>query len=345
MQIDSPLFDLDIIGTENTSVLKLNNTQMVCKGTREYCLSTREEILSNRGFTLPENWDLKWNFHTKSTWTPSQIGGTKLGCHLTPASYSLSTDESNPEDVTEWDDVTVNDIKFLPLSATTAPHEANEITTNSASFKGVQFDRTNDILKADDLADAGVFGSGTDRFLFYFFIKHTDTVTSGERYIFSSDTTRDWALAIDPTDIGGGTTNRAFHVYKNGSILLDTGMAHMAWSTGAYQIIGCGWQGQYEILKLNGGGNLGDESTISSINVAPAQDMFLGARQNALGGRLSGTQWGGTIYEMIYVRDHDAADTPTICEKIEGYLAHKYGQASLLPNTHTYKDHPPRGVT
>ena len=343
MEIDVPLFDLNITGTADKAALKINNTTMVCKGTREYCLSTREEILANRGFTVPTNWDLEWNFHNKSTWTPSQLD--KLECHLTPNSYALSTDESNPEDVTEWDDVTTNDIKFLPLSATSAPHEANEIVTSAASFKGVQFDRTNDILKADDYVDAGIFGSGTDRFLFYFFVKHADTVTSGEKYIFSSDTTRDWALSIDPTDIGGGNTNRAFHLYKNGTEIIDTGMAHMAWSTGSYQIIGCGWSGSYEILKLNGGINQGDESSSSSINVAPAQEMFLGARQNALGGMQAGTQWGGTVYEMIYVRDHAAADTSTICEKIEGYLAHKYGQASLLPSTHTYKDYPPRGVT
>ena len=112
MYIDDALFNIEIIGTEDNSCLKLNNTTMVCRGTREYCLSTREEILVNRGYTVPKDWDLSWSVHRKSTWTPSQL--SSLACHLTPDTYSLSTDTGNPEDVTEWADDTDNGILFKP---------------------------------------------------------------------------------------------------------------------------------------------------------------------------------------------------------------------------------------
>ena len=36
---------LDIIGTEETSILRLNQTELVSKGSRDYILSVREAVL------------------------------------------------------------------------------------------------------------------------------------------------------------------------------------------------------------------------------------------------------------------------------------------------------------
>ena len=54
---------------------------------------------------------------------------------------------------------------------------------------------------------------------------------------------------------------------------------------------------------------------------------------------VAGTFWDGTMYEFMFF---DGSLLISDMEKIEGYLAHKYGQESLLPDTHTYKDNPPR---
>ena len=93
MHIDVPLLDIEIIGTAETSILKINRETLASKGSREYCLSVREELLANRGFSKPEDWDMKWNSHTLSTWTPSKLSG--LTCHLDTDSYSLSADSNN----------------------------------------------------------------------------------------------------------------------------------------------------------------------------------------------------------------------------------------------------------
>ena len=49
--------------------------------------------------------------------------------------------------------------------------------------------------------------------------------------------------------------------------------------------------------------------------------------------------WSGEIYEVIVGR---GTLTDSDREKIEGYLAHKYGRQSSLPSTHTYRYGPPR---
>ena len=49
--------------------------------------------------------------------------------------------------------------------------------------------------------------------------------------------------------------------------------------------------------------------------------------------------WSGEIYEVIVGR---GTLTDSDREKIEGYLAHKYGRQGNLPSTHTYRYGPPR---
>jgi len=58
---------------------------------------------------------------------------------------------------------------------------------------------------------------------------------------------------------------------------------------------------------------------------------------NRVGSAFSATYYGGKLAEVIVVSDFDVA----IAEKIEGYLAWKWGLVANLPATHPYKSAPP----
>jgi len=51
-------------------------------------------------------------------------------------------------------------------------------------------------------------------------------------------------------------------------------------------------------------------------------------------------QPSGDIAEFVIVEDSSTSTQ----EKIEGYLAHKWGTASALPSSHPYKNNPPIGI-
>jgi hypothetical protein len=50
---------------------------------------------------------------------------------------------------------------------------------------------------------------------------------------------------------------------------------------------------------------------------------------------------GGRIGELICGAKTSGSYATSDIEEVEGYLAHKWGLASLLPANHTYKDSAP----
>lgn len=83
-----------------------------------------------------------------------------------------------------------------------------------------------------------------------------------------------------------------------------------------------------------------DESTLGE---SPTESpIFLGGlpyKANETSGIYSGLNLSGDIYEIIIVSGEVGKFTR---QTIEGYLAHKYGLESNLPDNHTFKDNPPK---
>ena len=330
MNINTPLFELEVIGDTDNAVLKANRTEMLCRGSKEYCLSMREEIIANRGFTAPQDWDIKWAPRNGPTWMPDKL--SELTCHLTPDSYALSSDTSNAEDVVEWADETDNGILFKPRGAAKAPHEANEIG-NHVKFKGAELDGIVDYIYGVAHCDGDEFDVGSGVFMFALMIRHGVDKDS-ERYILSTDNARDYALTAESSD-----TFKTYRIYIGNSTSLTLNTSINWWDNNAYSIILCGKSGSQLYIKVDGGDNQ-YASGVGSTNLASNHQLYIGARQNMLGtATVAGTFWDGTMYEFMFF---DGSLLISDMEKIEGYLAHKYGQESLLPDTHTYKDNPPR---
>lgn len=330
MEIGSPLHTLDIIGGETRSILKLNQTEWIAKGTRDHVLSIRDEILTNRGYIVPEDWDTSWNVHLGPIWTPAQLGSTVIKCWLSPEYLHPSSGDAN--DVAEAEDRSGNEIKFNNTYVeANQPHFSAELN----GFQGIDFDGSNDVLFSDDEAGDDEFDVGTDDFYFMLMLKHGTDVDT-QKYILCSDYVRDFTLAARSTSI-----NFNYKSYYNQSPV-ESNQASIAWAPGDYGIVGAGRESSNRTLRSytdtsTGSGNL--YSGTSTGDMINASHFALGARQHALTTGLSTANWDGELYELIFYHGTISEDDR---EKIEGYLAHKYAKTDLLESDHPYKTNPPR---
>jgi hypothetical protein len=96
--------------------------------------------------------------------------------------------------------------------------------------------------------------------------------------------------------------------------------------------------GFYQTLRVNGGAY-----STTSATKTPTAAIGTGARHLTIGGRYTPVTdvWDGDIAEVIYCSGQDWASSTSDRDKIEGYLAHKWGLTGALPSDHPYKSAAP----
>jgi len=113
-------------------------------------------------------------------------------------------------------------------------------------------------------------------------------------------------------DLVGTTSAGKWGLKRSGTAILDSGISSAAYSVICYQVEG----GAY-ILYVNG------------VNMGEGSDSQTISALDKLGGTLKGEIAEAVAYDRVL---------PGLTrEKIEGYLAHKWGLDGLLPSTHKYK--------
>ena len=113
-------------------------------------------------------------------------------------------------------------------------------------------------------------------------------------------------------DLVGTTSAGKWGLKRSGTAILDSGISSAAYSVLCYQVEG----GAY-ILYVNG------------VNMGEGSDSQTISALDKLGGTLKGEIAEAVAYDRVL---------PGLTrEKIEGYLAHKWGLDGLLPSTHKYK--------
>tara|TARA_Y100000593_G_scaffold56978_1_gene106132 strand:- start:8926 stop:9921 length:996 start_codon:yes stop_codon:yes gene_type:complete len=326
MEIGTPLKRLEIIGTDDTSILKANHSTMLNKGSKEYILSVREEILKNRGFKIPEDWDTEWDANLGPIWTPAELGDA-IVCWLSPEYlHPLSTDD---DIVAQADDRSGNGVVWENTHTSgTLPTFTSELN----GFKGMSF--ANDWLYSLDESGDGELDPGTGGFAISMLISH-GAIGTAERYILCTDNSRDFALSVK--EVSG--VDR-YKVYFNGSA---TESATTVDVSGDPFILTVGRKSGNQFLKTSAV-SIDDTAITGSqvIDIDDSQQFFIGAREHVSSDRYAVAGFTGEIYEIIFYHGNLSTDD---MEKIEGYLAHKYAQTAALHTgspAHPYKTNPPR---
>jgi hypothetical protein len=89
------------------------------------------------------------------------------------------------------------------------------------------------------------------------------------------------------------------------------------------------------VLWLNGAAQTVTAGTAS--NITGSAGFLVGSREGA-----PGSTWNGKMCEVLVLLSAPSTDTR---QKVEGYLAHKWGLTAGLPSDHPYKTDPPQSFT
>ena len=237
-------------------------------------------------------------------WDPSRLSAGTLTAWYKADSISGSDGDS----VASWADSSGNSHTTAQLTASRQPTlQTNELNSKSV----VRFDGTNDILTDSDIAALDV---GTGDIWLASVLKSTDD--SGAQFFFEKGTT---SFALMTTAAGvlqarlGGTTNIPTQSAGN-------------WSRTAFVIV----TASRVSGSCNGfvnGSNMTTTGTTNTTSISNSDVLDLGA--SAVGGN----PMTGDLAEVLV---GGATLDTNERQKIEGYLAHKYGLQTNLPTDHPY---------
>jgi len=334
MDIATPLLRLEVIGVEDTSILKANHNQLLSKGSREYVLSIREQMFTNRSFKVPEDWDWAWSVKVGPIWTPASLG-SNLKCWLLPEYLSpLDTDETI---VAEANDRSDSGITFENTNSTdTSPTFTAALTgSNGLEFKGMAFrDSSEDqYLYSDDESGGDEIDPGTGDFSITFLV-NWGAISTSEKYVLASSNNRQFALSVKQDGSGDDKIKVYFgNVATESNLTID--------SSGEFMILTVGRSGGDQFL-FNAGSSSADSGIVGTENqdISNSQQFFIGSREHFSTDRTGDDGFTGDIYEIIFYNGTlSSADR----QNIEGYIAHKFEKTDLLHTaTHPYKSNPPR---
>ena len=276
---------------------------------------------------------LRMIFATEEEIDGPAAGAQRIKFHSSSASSSANypkivltyTDSAKNNRIYQADDRSGNGIKFQQNDD--SAYLPTNATTTLSTFTGVKFDGANDFLEDDSHAGDQEFDVGTGDYALALMVD-IGTDTNSADYIISKGEDRSgWAISVDTSS---SATSVKHHIGST------TTTATSCWASNNDKlIILCERDGGYNKIHVNGtlkttsvAQQLSDVDTTENVLLAALVDS--GAHTN---------HWNGSIYEVVF---HNGTLSDANKENIEGYLAHKFNQESLLPSGHTYKTNPPR---
>lgn len=322
---DLSLFSLDIEGNNVNSQLKANQHQILGRGSRQYCLDRRKEILERRGMAVPETWDLNWTAALGAKWHPGLINDSNLLLWSTVTDdYIVTYDDAGTTRVSDLKDRSGYGHTFSEVLGSGPELNLSDLNGfNGMLFTGDGGTTGEYLLHTEDAND--LFDVGLGDFCCFIMFNHGPD-NNDKEMIFSNGNPVFWGIQKDFV-----STNENF----NNLISNKNNNATASW-TGGNRIIQAGRFKGDALIRADGG--VDETTTIDTViankSIANTQGMFLGRKSAS-----AADYFGGTIYEVMYFKSWPQNN---VRDKIEGYLAHKYGIEGILPTSHLYKIEPPR---
>tara|TARA_R100000654_G_scaffold36152_2_gene61707 strand:+ start:2722 stop:4302 length:1581 start_codon:yes stop_codon:yes gene_type:complete len=242
-------------------------------------------------------------------WTPDELGSSTLSAWFKADSITGADGSS----VSSWEDSSGNGNNASQATSTRQPTlETNEL----AGLPVVRFDGTNDILSDSDISALDV---GTGDVWVAALFKCSDQ--SNVDFIFEKGTNQLALMAAKNGNLAvrlGGTNNIPLQTAGNWSrteFVLVTGSRVSSTCTGFVD-----------------GSPMTTTNTTNTGSISNANVFDIGAAS------VGGNPMQGDIAEILV---GGATLSTQNREKIEGYLAWKYGLQANLPSSHTYRFHKP----
>lgn len=297
-------------------------TAPLSQSDREYVegyLAWKWGTVASLPYYHPYRWDGRI-FGGYRLWQPSMI--------TTSAWYDAADTNTITEAATlvsAWADKSGNGYTATQGTGALQPKSTTRTINN---LNVIDFDGTDDIMTSG----VGALVTGSDIAWDVYTVALTDTVAAGNRAI--------WSLGT----VASNTSNHRLYL----SVAAQASYRRAA--TGADSTVGLGLNAtasvaQLQSLQFTGTTVTGRLNGTAGAGAPYAQNVdsltidigiIGGARVSAAGI----SWWNGTIAEIIFIASNASqADR----ERLEGYLAHKWGTQASLPALHPYLTTPPRG--
>lgn len=244
-------------------------------------------------------------------WTPAQLPSLSAWYDASDA----STITLNGSTVNQWRDKSGNARHVSQATATNQP----SYTTNAITFDG-----TNDHLTA-----SGINFSATDKMTVFMALRNVAADITRSAFMFGGPFGGVTGLGADyPVD-----SSLRLRVDARGSVTAFPSSAASATKRNVTSIFGFGADiaGDSIFAFVDGTQVLNNTSDLGTGNFGTS-NLFIGSYNGSV------AFFSGSIYETVVV--------PTLLslsdrQKLEGYLAHKWGTTASLPVDHPYKTNPP----
>jgi hypothetical protein len=269
-------------------------------------------------------------------WTPAELGADLA---LWLDADDASTITLNGSTVSQWSDKSSNAIPFSQPTASSQPsYGASGLAKNTLNFDGV-----NDVLDGDDVLDTVWTGSAWQ----IFFVAKNNAANSSNGAILSKVSNLPLNLRQFIVNL---RSNRSQHVtFYNPGVTDYTGVdsstviANGQWviSSQAYTDTGTGSANTTERVEIVVDGS--EQTEVVAFFAGNLETIRDTESHLSVGGNVAdGTQLAGLLDGSV----GEIIVTSTITsladrQKLEGYLAWKWGLEANLPADHPYKSTPP----
>lgn len=336
LSIDDPLLTCDIVGSGDRYAFRVNQDTLISANTKDYILAYRRKLFETRGLAVPADHDLSWRKDRAPLWTMDDLEDKATDLYLW-----VKFDELGLSDETSISTITDAGPQAHVLTA------GNGITYNAGAINGLGVAN----MTADDdyfsIPDAASLDFGTGKIEMHCVFKT------------ASDYETTWAGLMDlryfadKKDTSGSYPRYSWKMqYRSsrGAITIKPTFTRMESSTtidkqGNNTTLSNSTTYLSSVIQVD---NTFDFYHNGSANGTPSGDNILDPDSDGIlyigNSDAKNSSIRGQLAEIVMI-DHEfgsVAPQDAIREKIEGYLAHKWGLEGSLPSSHTYKTDPPR---
>ncbi len=319
--------------TSNDHVVTANKDTIIARGTEDYCHSIVESVLENRdiGYVTPEYWDQFWNYKLGAIWHPdSNLMSSGNTAVLWQKAEEISESSTSAGEFDSWGDI---------VAGTNAP--AYVSTSSNNKFPYIDFDGTNDSASIPFAScPAGLAAGANNDYCIVFVLDLPDSNTTQTLFQINQ-TTLPGNFIVQHIST---STNNQIKLTLRHALGISTGTLDVSsnFSFTDTNILVCGRINNEHFARVNG--NTAVTATGNGFSPSlGSTDCTIG---NGYTGGVNNNFTNMNLYELLYFTADSQNDSAFLTDiiKLEGALARKFDIVSVLPDSHTYKSHPPRVI-
>lgn len=331
-----PILSLDILGDYNNSdflVLRKNKTSMIGIGIQDFIIKYRNTLLRNLdiNYTIPENFDLSWNYKQGPITNPNLIAPCFLW--IRPEEFVTNNEQDKYLSLTNVGNFSSYDTGF------TAPENLSASVGSKGlnNYQPVDFNGTTNYYLNEEAVDNLLINTSDD-FAIGFVLKTNSINTNKENCIISGGRLGDSGslyIGLDETE-----NSKKIKIVTQSSSTVSTIKTPNCYTNGD-PLVGVVYRINSIVkIRVDGVNQEIDDPVIYSVDDSDPESI-IGATRNEIDEIVN--YLDHSFYELVFMKNtNEIPITEDTIKILEGYFGEKYKIKDNLPSNHPYFVDPPR---